>query len=1607
MSRNTRNSGPDLFGEVLALVGERMPSAQSGQVEAYVREFYRQVDPADLSDREALDLYGAAVSSWNLARQRGAGESKVRILNPRVDEHGWECPHTVIELVNRDVPFLVDSVRMEVNAHGFATHLIIHPVISLQRDEAGNLVEVRQVVGTNSGTFESCMYLEISRETDAAALESLENGLRAVLADVHASVEDWMPMRQRMSDVVAAIKSRPPKLPQEEVAEASEFLEWLTSNHFTFLGARDYDLVREGGDDVLKIVAGSGLGILREKPGIEMSTSFATLPPEMRERARKTELLIITKSNSRSSVHRPGYMDYVGIKRFDDAGNVIGERRFLGLYTSAAYSRSVTAIPLLRRKVSAVIAAAGVMPNSHRLKALQAILESYPRDELFQIEPDDLLRVAMGILHLEERQRTRLFIRRDPFGRFFSCLIFAPRDSYSTDVRQRMQALLMDAFDGVSSTFTVNVSESVLARLLIVVHAKPGARQEYDERALESAIAAIARRWADELADALIERRGEEAGRDLFRAYCEAFPAGYRENYAPRDAVHDVELMEGLTTRDGVSLNLYKPIEAGPGELRFKLVKRGSIVPLSQSLPMLEHMGVRVIDERRYQIDPAGGAPIWVHDMGLLADAGIDVEIDAVRNIFHDAFLSVWRGTAESDDFNRLVLRAKLNWREVALLRGYAKYARQAGFTFSQAYMETALGAHPDIARQLVALFAERFDPDRSEPPGARGKDREKSIEAALDAVASLDEDRIMRRMLALIVATTRTNYFQIGADGRAKPYLSFKFDPALVPALPEPRPMFEIFVYSPRIEGVHLRGGLAARGGLRWSDRMEDYRTEVLGLMKAQMVKNAVIVPVGAKGGFVVKRPPAGADRAVLMEEVVYCYKTFLRGLLDLTGNRSAGQVVPPPRVVRHDDDDTYLVVAADKGTATFSDIANGVAAEYGFWMGDAFASGGSSGYDHKKMGITARGAWESVKNHARSLGIDIATTGLSVVGIGDMSGDVFGNGMLLSRRIRLLAAFDHRHIFIDPAPDPEQSFVERERLFALPRSSWADYDQALISDGGGVYPRSAKSIVLSGPARQVLGIEATAMTPNELIRALLRAPVDLIYNGGIGTYVKSSSETHADAGDRANDAVRVSGDELRCRIVGEGGNLGFTQRGRVEYALNGGKIFSDAIDNSAGVSCSDHEVNIKILLNGVMADGELTEKQRNQLLGEMTDEVATLVLRDNVHQAQSLAVTDAQGVALLAEQASFMRYLERQELLKRDIEFLPSDEEIGLRKAARAGLVAPENAVLLAYGKIWLYRELLSSTVPDEPFVATAVERYFPAALRDRYRDAMQQHPLRREIVATHVCNSMVNRVGSTFVHRLTQETGARPSDVVRAYLMARESFGLVKLWGEIESLKTPLDEQVRISMLVLIGRLTIRATRWFLRRRIFAGDLNKVIGRFANPVRIVIEELESSVDAHGFESIGEAAEALVQAGVPRPLAQRVAVADLAQAATEIIELARDSARTVECVTHVFFMIYSRFDLSWFREKIATLAADTHWQTLAQTALQDELDDLMRALTANVVGQNPGITRPEELIAGWEEHNRSPFERVQQVLADVRAADNPDLAMLSVSLRELRNLV
>ncbi len=1604
MPRSEEKQKAGLIESLIEYARARLAQDQRAQVEPLLRAYYGEVDPGDLAERGVPDLYGAALAHLKFARRFSPGAPKVRVYNPVFAEHGWQSTHTVVEIVNDDMPFLVDSVTMEANRHGLTLHLMIHPVLRVRRDDTGNLLEFVPGSDKERGRLESFIHMEVDRRTEADALQRLQDGIIGVLGDVRLAVQDWPKMAHRMELAVAEAEQDRAAADPARASEELEFLRWLVDHHFTFLGCRDYDLVRNGTEDVLRIVPGSGLGILRESRRT-VSASFASLPPEARERARAKELLILTKANSRATVHRPGYLDYVGVKRFDGGGEVVGERRFLGLYTSAAYNANPTEIPLLRRKVREVLARAGVLPGSYSEKTLITILETYPRDELIQIPVDELYEHAIGILRLGERQRTRLFVRRDVYGRFFSCLIYVPRENYNTELRVRMQRILKRAFNGAASEFNVHLSESMLARIQIVVRTSPESIPEYDVRELEARIAQATRRWEDDLEQALVERLGEERGNQLYRQFGAAFPAGYREENAPQSAVHDVEMMARLDSAASLGMNLYVPPEAASGALRFKIYHAATAVPLSESLPMLEHMGVRVLEERPYKIEPEDIGPLWLDDFGLSLAGDSDVEIEEVRGIFQDTFEGMWSGAIECDDFNRLVLRARLAPREITVLRAYARYLHQTGFHFSQAYIQAALAGNASIARLLVELFKRRFDPVRVADRDPQCAERAAEIERALDAVSSLDEDRILRQYLALIQASLRTNYFRRGADGAPKPYLSIKFDSARIPGLPEPRPLFEVFVYTPRVEGVHLRGGKVARGGLRWSDRREDFRTEILGLMKAQMVKNAVIVPVGSKGGFVLKRPPPAGDREALMKEGIECYQTLLRGLLDLTDNLVAGKVVPPPQVVRHDPDDPYLVVAADKGTATFSDIANGVAREYGYWLDDAFASGGSAGYDHKKMGITARGAWESVKRHFRELGLDTQATDFTVAGIGDMSGDVFGNGMLLSRHIRLLAAFDHRHIFLDPAPDAEASFRERERLFPLPRSSWSDYDAKLISQGGGVFPRSAKSIPLSPEVRKALAIQADALAPNELIGAILRAPVDLLYNGGIGTYVKSSRETSAEVGDRANDAIRANGSELRCRVVAEGGNLGFTQRGRIEYALAGGKINTDAIDNSAGVDCSDHEVNIKILLGAVVRDGEMTEQQRNHLLAQMTGEVAALVLRDNYFQTHSLSVSGAMATGLLDAQERFIRALERAGRLNRAIEFLPNDEELAERRAAKTGLASPERAVLLAYSKITLFDELLGSDVPEDPYIATALERYFPQALRERYPAYILRHPLKREIIATYVANSMINRVGSTFVHRMREESGAGSADVVRAYLVAREVFGMVDFWRAVEALDYKVADRVQTELVIDAGRMMVRATLWFLRKRRHLAGIARAIEYFRPRTERIAALFPQLLTAAEQDAFAKTARRIEEAGVPPALAARAAGFDALLSALDIVEVAGGLSRDPEVVARLHFMLAGELDLPWLRNRIATLPAESHWQALAKSALRDDLAALQRSLASEALRTDSG-DEPDGLIAAWKGRNGALLERFRQVLADQRSADSSDLAMLSVAMRELRNL-
>ena len=1591
--------------QVLAYIRDRLPQGKAAMCAAFASEYYRWAAPEDLIERSPLDLYGAAMAHWHLAQHRAPQACNVRVYTPQLEAHGWQSPHTVIEIITDDMPFLVDSVSMEVTRHGYAIHLILAPVIHVRRDAQGQLLEVLPSdAAPGSAIREAFLHVEVDQQREPAVLDELRQDLVRVLGQVRAVVDDWLKMRQALEQIARELDTNPPPVDQEEVAETRALLAWLEDENFIFLGYRAYDLLTESGEDRLCAVPGSSLGILREAGSGLDSQDFATFPPEVRTLDRSGRLLTLTKANARAPVHRPSYMDSVGIKRFDADGHVVGEWRFLGLYTTVAYQAHPRGIPVLRHKFNRVLARATFPPGDHAYKALVDILETYPKDELFQITEDELFAIAMGILHIGERPQVRLFVRRDPYGRFLSCLVYLPRDRYNTENRLRIQRILQQQLHGVSVAHTAYVTESILARLHIIIYTNPDDVPTYDVRAIEKRLAEATRSWTDDLQVALLDQCGEEVGNRLFQRYRDAFPTAYRAEFHARAAVPDILRIERLPPGGDLALSLYRPLEAPERLLRFKVLRCEQPMTLSDILPVLETLDVQVVDERPYEIRPKDSPAMWMYDLGLVYAGEGELDTDHVKALFQDAFAQAWRDDIETDGFNRLVLRAQLSGREIAVLRAYSKYLRQAGSLFSQAYMQQSLANHPQIARLLLELFRTRFDPEAPKNVQAEAKLVE-DIEQALDAVPSLDEDRILRSFLHLIRATLRTNFFQRGADQQPRPYLSFKLDPSLIPDLPLPRPMFEIFVYSPRMEGVHLRGARVARGGIRWSDRREDFRTEILGLMKAQMVKNAVIIPLGAKGGFVVKQPPT--NREALLAEVKACYQTLIRGMLDLTDNLVADQVVPPPDVVRYDDADPYLVVAADKGTATFSDIANALAREYGFWLGDAFASGGSAGYDHKQMGITSRGAWESVKRHFRELGMNVETTDFTVVGIGDMSGDVFGNGMLLSRHIQLIGAFNHQHIFLDPDPDPLRSFQERERLFQLPRSSWADYDHSVISSGGGIFPRSAKSIPLSPEVRRRLAVEAEVLTPNELIRALLKAPVDLLWNGGIGTYVKASDERHSDVGDKASDALRVDGRELRCRVVAEGGNLGFTQRGRIEYALLGGRINTDAIDNSAGVDCSDHEVNLKILLNALVAAEEMTEKQRNHLLANMTEEVATLVLRDNYEQNQALSLAQAQASALLDEQASFMRRLEQADKLNRAIEFLPDDERLAERRTARLGLVRPELATLLAYSKITLYEELLASDLPDTPELESELVYYFPTPVRERAAEAMGSHRLRREIIATRVANRTVNRMGSTFVYRLGEETGAAAAEVARALLVAQEVFDAGSPWASIEALDKRVAVETQLGMLSQVTRLLEPATRWLVRHRRPPLDITATVAHFAPGVATLRQELPRLLMDPDRAVLEQASADLVDKGVPTELALRIAGLGMLLPALDIVESAQGSQLAVEMVARVYFALGTQLHLHWLRDQVLALPLGNHWHALARAALRDDLYALHSALATDVLQSGSPQFDARGHIEAWVAYNRTPVERWLQVLSDIQSDETYTLTTLSVAVHGLQNLI
>jgi glutamate dehydrogenase len=1594
-------------------------SAAMGDLGGFLSAYYRRVAPEVLVTAGPRRMAAMAASHAALGASRPQGRAAVQVRDS--GEASLTGAGTVVDIVTDDMPYLVDSVTMELNRHSADIRVIVHPVLTAHRDvtgvahgiELGGGFGVGEVVGAEPPAGEvpeSWIHVELGY---VAGRHQLAADLRRVLDDLRVAMEDQRRMRAAARDLVASLTDSDGSGPEE--AESAELLAWLSAGHFTFLGYREYALIGHDQGPELRPVSGTGLGLLRH----DLPDSAAVAPPGGWYGEREPRLLVLAKSSTKSTVYRPGYLDYVAVRKFDADGRATGEYRFIGLYTQAAHTESVTRIPVLRRKLDRVLEAAGLSADSHDGKTLIEILEGFPREELFEISAEQLTPIALGVLGLGERKQVRLFLRPDAYGRSMSCLVYLPRDRYTTEVRLRCQEILREAFDGVSVDYSAMVGNSALARLHVVVHVAPGhPLPQVDAAALQARVAAAVRSWDEDLAEEAERRLGVERAARLLQVCAEAIPGTYKADTSPVEALADLtEMLRLREAREPFAVRL--EID-GNDAWRVRIFRSASPITLSQVLPQLQHMGLEVEDEHPYEFGgsiscgPAEGhlaKPFWIYDFGLKpvrgaqaleTVAGTEEErATAVRAGFESALTALWNDHTEDDAFNGLVLDAGLTWRQVVLLRAYARYLRQVGVRFSQDYLQRVLRSNPAITRLLVRLFESRFDPARQAGAGERREAIAEELRGALDEVVSLDHDRILRSYLALIEATLRTSYFQHPTE--PAPYLALKLAPENISVIPAPRPKFEIWVYSPRFEAVHLRFGYVARGGLRWSERPEDFRTEVLGLVKAQEVKNSVIVPSGAKGGFVCKRLPGLADRGAYQAEVLACYKMFISAMLDITDNIAGDQVVPPPDVVRLEGDDPYLVVAADKGTATFSDVANEIADRYGFWLGDAFASGGSEGYDHKKMGITARGAWESVRWHFAALRMNPGVDDFTTVGVGDMSGDVFGNGMLLSRHIKLIAAFDHRHVFLDPNPDPAASFAERERLFALPSSSWADYDPALISPGGGVWPRAVKSVPVSAQARVALGIDegTLALSPDDLISAILKAPVDLLWNGGIGTYVKASTETHAEVGDRSNDAVRVDATQLRARIVAEGGNLGLTQAARIEYALGGGLVNTDFIDNSAGVDTSDHEVNIKILLSGTMQPHE-----RGNLLHAMTDEVAALVLTHNDGQNMALAAARYQAPRLLHVHARYLRKLARENRLSVEGDVLPGEKEIAARRSAGVGLTTPELSLLLAHTKIAAGQEVLASDLPDDPYLRDTLVSYFPAPLRTRFADQMSAHRLRREIITTSVVNEMVDTGGTTFLFRMGEETGLPVPDITRAWLVAREVFGMPAFWGQVEQLAGEMDVDARIGLVLEARKLIERATRWLLLNRRPPFGIAETVSFLSEGVATVRSGIPKLLLGRDLATYEERRASFASRGVPATLADEVAAMVPSYSAFDIVQSAAMTGNGVEETAAVYFALADRLQLGRLRDLIVALPREDRWASMARAALRDDLYAAHAALTRDVLAVGgPGTVA--ERVAAWEQRNAAAVDRAARTLGEIWESERFTFTTLSVACRVIRTLV
>ena len=1601
------SSVASIIERISAYAKKQLPPKEASLIDKFTRLYYANIALEDIQERSIPDLYGIVLSHWELIYQRKPNQLKISLFNPNYEGRGWQSTHTIIQIITDDMPFLIDSIRMEINRLKLTTHLMIYiGGIKVCRNKRFNIEDILSYHASHDlkTSIEAPLYMEIDRQTDPKILADIQRNIRRVLKDVRAAVEDWEPIKQRVQESIDELDPTHMRQNPEEITESKAFLKWMLDDHFTFLGFRDYEMVGEGQEKALRLVPHSGLGVLRDDTHSKMLRQYSDLPQKARKIALSTDqILIMSKTNTISTVHRPAYTDYIGVKRFNEKGELIGERRFIGLYTSIAYTGDPKIIPLLRRKVELVTQKSALPVKSHAGKDLLHILSNLPRDDLFHATTEELYELAMSILHLQERRHIRLFVRRDAYGRFMSCLVYVPRENFNTTLVNMMRDILCKAFHGLDISFATYFSESVLARIHYVIRIDPRKRLEYEVKEIEKKLIEVGESWEDGFHTSILGHFGEEHGNALFNHYRTAFSVSYQEAFQPAQAVFDVEHVEKLSGKKELGMSFYRPLGVPKEVIRFKLFNHEYTVPLSDALPLLENMGLRVIGEQPYKLSFNDGSSVWINDFSMTYAKEPTFDVEEVKTIFQEAFQKTWNGEAENDALNRLVLEAELNWREISILRAYSKYFRQAGFTFSQEYIAETLVNNAKIACLLVELFKLYFDPTKTQKEETTHL--EQKIINSLDDVAILDEDRIIRRYLALIRATLRTNYFQMDAPENYKPYLSFKLDPTKIPELPKPLPTFEIFVYSPRFEGIHLRAAKIARGGIRWSDRREDYRTEILSLMKAQQVKNAVIVPSGAKGGFVTKNLTPDAPRETLIEEAIICYKGFISGLLDLTDNLQDGHIISPKNTICYDSEDPYLVVAADKGTATFSDIANTIAIERNYWMLDAFASGGSTGYDHKKMGITARGAWVSAEQHFKELGTNVDETEITVIGIGDMSGDVFGNGMLMSDKIKLVAAFDHRHIFLDPHPSSKTSYAERLRLFNLPRSSWDDYDRKLLSDGGGIYSRSAKAIRISEQVKTLLDIKKDVLVPNQLIRAILKAKVDLIWNGGIGTYVKASTETNDMVGDRTNDGVRINGKSLRARVVCEGGNLGLTQLGRIEYELSGGRINTDFIDNSAGVDCSDHEVNIKILLNSIMHSGDLTEKQRNNLLSSMTDEVAQLVLKDNYQQNQAISLASFLSYWDIPIYMRYLTALEEKGKIDRALEFLPDDKTLLGRRSAGTGLTRPELSIIFAYTKNILEDSIKESELVNDPYLSKFVEHAFPLPLRESYAEEMKSHYLANPIIATQLTNRMVSEMGITFAHQMSDETGATVDMIVRAYVIASNLFNMGQTLRDIESLNYKVDVKTQNAMILDVMRLVRRTTRWFLRNCRGQIDVLNTINHYADRIQEIYTRLPKLLLGEDRQALEERQNKLIGKQVSPDIAFKISSCPTIFHALNIIEAAASHEIEPFRVAKTYFMLADRMNFFWFRERVNTYPAENRWAVIARAGYKGDLDWIQRELTVRVLVDTNARSIPGK-INEWLSHHDLLIQRWKSILADMRSADTKNFDILFVAIRDLLDL-